>query len=137
MMVVILAASQNVSLYGTIRSDWWKVDASAAAVLRETLPNIPSDAEIIASQGVIGRFANRRFVYPFLAAPQSFPVRSGTVVFIVAPSQGIESVPASLARQTIDRLVRRPGVTVLARRGGVAVLEWKPPPGSTVITLPG
>lgn len=136
-IVVVLALSQNISLFGTIRGDWWRVDAPAAAVLREALPGIPTDAEIIASQGVIGRFANRRFVYPFLAAPQAFPVRSETVVFVIAPSQGIESVPASVARQAIDRLEQRPRMTVLSHRDGVAILRWRPPPGTTSTVLPG
>lgn len=136
-VLVVLSLTQNVTLLTTIRGDWWKVDASTAATLRGALPSIPGDAEVIASQGVIGRFAERRYVYPFLAAPQSFPVRSGTVVFVIAPSQGIESVPAPAAQQAIDGLVDRPGVTVLARSGGATVLEWKPPPATTEVTLPG
>ncbi len=136
-IVVALALSQNLPLFGTIRTDWWNVDAPTAAVLRQALPAVPADAEVIASQGVIGRFAGRRMVYPFLAAPQSFPVRSATVVFVIAPSEGIESVPPLAARQTIDGLVQRPRVTVLARGSGATVLEWKPPAGTVSVTLPG
>ena len=64
-------------------------------------------------------------------------MRSGTVVFVIAPSQGIESVTSSAAQQAIDGLRARPGVTVLERSSGVTVLEWAPPEGTTGITLPG
>jgi hypothetical protein len=86
---------------------------------------------------VIGRFANRRFVYVLFTAPRVLPVRSGTVVFVIAPSQGIESISPSQARRTINELLLRPGVTALTHKSGVVVLEWKPPIGTTTITLPG
>lgn len=136
-LLVVLSLCQNLSLFGGIGTGWWKVDAPAAAALSRGLSKIPGDAEVIASQGVIGRFAGRRYVYPFLADPQGFPVRSGTVVFVIAPSQGIESVTSSAAQQAIDGLSARPGVTVLERSSGVTVLEWAPPEGTTGITLPG
>jgi hypothetical protein len=132
----VLAITQNASLFGTIRTDWWKVDAPTAAVLRRVLPSIPANAEVIASQGVIGRFGNRPNVFPYLASPQVFPVRSTVVVFVIAPSQGIESVPAQLARNAIDHLIRQPGVAVLAH-GDATVLEWHPPPGTQSVALSG
>lgn len=135
-IVVAVALAQNLPLFGTIRADWWKVDAPTAAVLRGTLSNVPADAEVIASQGVIGRFANRRYLYPMVAAPQTFPVRAGTVVFVIAPAQGIESVPAGAAQQTIDELIHWPGVTVLARSNGATALLWKPPAGTGEVTVP-
>jgi len=143
-VAVVLAAAlatvalvQNVPLYGTIVSDWWKVDAPTAAVLRRTLPLVPADAEVIASQGVIGRFAGRTEVYPFLVSPQQFPIRAAEVVFVIVPTQGNESVPPTAAEIAIKSLEGLPGVHVLARSNSVSVLAWHPPKGVSTIVLPG
>ncbi len=139
-LAAVLGAVSLVSsagLYGTVATGWWRVDAPAASVLRDVLPVIPGSAQVIASQGVIGRFAGRVDVYPFVASPQSFPVRSHRVVFVIAPDQGIESVPPAAAEASVASLERLPGTTVLARLHGVTVVEWRPPPGTTAIVLPG
>jgi uncharacterized membrane protein len=135
--VVTVALIQNVPLFGTIRSDWWRVDASTAAVLRQALPEVPASAEVIASQGVIGRFADRTYVYPFVAAPQRFPVHAREVVFVITPVQGIESVSPTAARAAVASVTGMAGTTVLEHRNGVTVVAWRPPPGMEQITLPG
>jgi hypothetical protein len=132
-----VALVQNVPLYGTIRSDWWKVDAPTAAVLRRALPLVPADAEVISSQGVIGRFAGRTEVYPFLVSPQQFPIRAAEVVFVIVPTQGNESVPPAAAEIAITSLEGLAGVRVLARSNSVTVLAWHPPKGLSSIVLPG
>lgn len=134
--VVALSLVQNLPLYGTLRTDWWRVDAPAAATLRSALPEVPARAEVIASQGVIGRFADRTSVYPLLASPQQFVIDARQVVFVVAPAQGIESIPAQLSDADIASLVGRLHATVVERGNGVTVLSWLPPPGVRAIVLP-
>ena len=134
--VVVLALVQNLPLYGTLRADWWRVDAPAAATLRTALPLVPADDQVVASQGVIGRFAQRTWVYPLLAAPQAFPVHTRRVAFVVAPAQGIEPIPPVLARSDVTTLVHTLGARVVAEGNGVTVLEWTAPPGARVIVLP-
>jgi uncharacterized membrane protein len=131
-----LALTQSVTLYSQIRSDWWKVDAPAAGVLSRALTEIPSRAEVISSQGVIGRFAERVSIYPDVAAPQAFPIRQSTVVFVIAPSQGIESVPVASARADIAYIRHQLGATVLVSGHGVTALEWHPPAETKVVVLP-
>ena len=134
--VVVLSLVQNLPLYGTLRTDWWRVDAPGATTLRSALPLVPADDEVVASQGIIGRFAQRTWVYPLLAAPQAFPVHTRRVVFVVAPAQGIEPLPAPLARSDVSALADAMHARVLARGHGVTVLEWNAPPGVRVIVLP-
>jgi hypothetical protein len=134
--LVALSLVQNLPLYSTLRSDWWRVDAPTSATLRSALPAVPARAEVIASQGVIGRFAGRTYVYPLLAAPQQFPVHARQVVVVVAPAQGIEPIPPVLALQDIAALTGRLHATVIATGGGVTVLSWRPPAGTRAIVLP-
>ncbi len=134
--VSVLSLVQSIPLYTSIRTDWWRVDASTAASLRVVLPLVPPGAEVVASQGVIGRFAQRRSVYPFLASPQAFPVTEPVVVFVVVPSQGIESVSPPAARSAVSALTSRDHARVLFDRSGVDVLVWHPPPGVHTIVLP-
>ncbi len=134
--LIALALGQSVSLYSQLRSDWWRVDGPAASVLDRGLTKIPAGAEVIASQGVIGRFAERVSIYPDVAAPQAFPVRQRTVVFVLAPAQGIESVPAASAEADIAYARQQLHATVLTSGHGITVLEWQPPPGTSLVVLP-
>jgi len=134
--VVVLSLVQSLPLFSTLRSAWWRVDAPAAATLRSALPLVPPGDEVIASQGVIGRFGPRTWVYPLLVAPQAFPVHTRQVAVVVAPSQGIEPLPASLARSDVSALVDDMHARVVARDHGVTVLVWTAPPAARVIVLP-
>jgi len=127
---------QGIPVFRSIRSDWWRVDAPTAAALRTALPRVPGDAEVIVSQGVLGRFAERRYVYPLLASPQAFPVRAPEVVLVVVPAQGLESIPAADAEAVVAAARRRLHATTTFDRDGVLVLTWHPPPGVTAVVLP-
>ncbi len=133
----LLAASlvQNAPLFTGLRAGWWRVDAPAAATLRRALPQVPGSAQVIASQGVIGRFAGRRYVYPYLASPQAFPVNAPTVVFVVAATAGIEPVPAVVAAGAVAYVQRRLGGALIAQGAGVVVLEWHPRPSVRAVVL--
>jgi hypothetical protein len=134
--LVTLALVQNLPLYGTLRTDWWRVDAPTAATLRSVVPTVPAGAEVIVSQGVIGRFADRRYVYPLVAAPQQFPVHAGQVVFVIVPNQGIESIPPKLADADITSAADRLHARVMVAHNGVTVLSWRPPPSTGSFALP-
>jgi hypothetical protein len=134
--LVALALVQNLPLYSTLRTDWWRVDAPSAATLRSVVPKVPAGAEVIVSQGVIGRFADRRYVYPLVAAPQQFSVHTSPVVFVIVPAQGIESVPAPLARADIAWVAARLHARIVVAHNGVTVLSWRPPPNTASFALP-
>jgi hypothetical protein len=134
--LVALALVQNLPLYGTLRTDWWRVDAPTAASLRSVAPTVPAGAEVIVSQGVIGRFAERRYVYPLVAAPQQFSVHASRVVFVIVPDQGIESIPPQLSDADIAWVTGRLHARIVVAHNGVTVLSWRPPPSTTSFALP-
>jgi uncharacterized membrane protein len=122
---------------------WIAVDSPAAAQLASSQAKIPPDAEVIASQGVVGRFADRDDVYPFPfqyhpvgTSQTTFPVKSSLVVFVLTPTQGIGEAPAADTRNAIGYVERRLGARVIDARADVYVLAWSPPPHTTTVTLP-
>jgi len=119
-----------------IPSEWWLVDAPAASTLRSALPEIPAKAEVIASEGVMGLFAEHTFVYQLVWSPQRFKVSSSVVVFVIAPSQGQEPKNRTSAESDLPYVVQHLGGRELVVDNGVAVVEWFPPRGTTAVTLP-
>jgi hypothetical protein len=136
-VVLVVALVQNIPLISQLRSEWWRVDPGTAATLQNALPRVPANAEVIASQGVIGRFAGRTYVYPLLVAPQVFPVHPGRpVVFVIVPTAGAETVPTAAAEQDIRSATAHPDTHVLAQGPGAVVIEWHPTKGATEVGLP-
>ncbi len=121
-----------------IRTSVSAVSAPAAAALAAAEARIPADAEVVVSQGVIGRFGAHREVFPFLDAfsnGQTVPVRSSTVVFVFVPHDGIElATSAQTAAATAlvrDRLHAAPILTT----PDVSVFVWHPPRGTSSVVF--
>lgn len=115
-----------------------RVDAATAAELAMVRHQIPAGAEVIASQGVMGRFAGRRWVYPFLDSfsdGQTVPVPAATVVFVFTPEAGIETATPSQTGAAVTMVRQRLHARVLARRAGVEALVWHRPATRGTITF--
>jgi uncharacterized membrane protein len=113
------------------------VDGPTASALARVAAQIPADDEVIASQGVVGRFGDRQLVYPFLdagGAGQVIPVADVPVVFVLT-SGGIE--PASPADVAVAAArLRALGAKPLAAGAGVQAYLWTPPNGTRYLTIP-
>ena len=107
--------------------------AAATRTLQHLRQTIPATAEVVASQGVIGRFAARENVHLFWS---SIPVESTPIYFIVSPYQGIEvSSPAEeLAR--IIYLENHLHAHLIADRGSIWAFRWTPPKNVHVLSVP-
>jgi hypothetical protein len=111
------------------------VDAAGAAMLGHVQPGIPSRAEVVASQGIVGRFAERPSVYAFFERRERFPVDARTVVFVLSAEQGVaDRFPGAAA--ALSYVEERLKTVQLGSRDGMHVFLWEPPPGVTTVTLP-
>ncbi|HUI04055.1 MAG TPA: DUF2079 domain-containing protein [Acidimicrobiales bacterium] len=115
---------------------WLAVDPPAAAALARAQALIPAGAEVIASQGVVGRFAERDALYAKLTAGATLPVVRPEVVFVLSATQGVCDGPAYGDAAAIGFVRHRLHATALVARAGVSVLAWSPPPGDSSVTLP-
>ena len=119
----------------TVLPDWVAVDPAAAAVLARSEPAIAPNAEVIASQGIVGRFAERASVHDFGSEGQTFPVEAHTVVFVLSVHQGVADAFAGSG--TAIGFVRTQLHAAELRSGaGVYVFDWTPPPNTATVTLP-
>jgi len=123
-------------VFSTVAPDWLSVSPAAASELARVQTTVPADAEIVVSQGVVGRFGERRSVYAFARPHQSLPVNRRRVIFVLT-SEGVADALPQHGVQTVLQFVRtRLDARPLASSSGVHVLEWDPAPGTTHETLP-
>ena len=115
---------------------WLAVDPAGAAQLQRIDKRIPERAELIVSQGVVGRLAERSSVYAFAGFERTFPVERRHVAFVITPSEGVGEVTAREARAAIAYVHDTLGARVVMARDGVHVLEWSPPVGTRRVSLP-
>ncbi len=119
------------------------VSGATAAMLGSVHSKIPTNAEVVASAIVMGRFGDRPLLYQVWTDQATFPVVPGVpVVFVLVlpptnpdPTIDPEASPAGIEAD-IGGLLHNPHVTILGRSSAAAVLEWIPPPGVGVIALP-
>lgn len=115
-------------------SEWLTVTPSGASALAEARALIPADAEVVASQGVAGRFADRPGLYTVLSVPLTVPVGPGPVYFVLTPTQGIEA-PVISTQSALASVAQTLGASLLEHRAGIWVFRWLPPPDTTQVTL--
>jgi Predicted membrane protein (DUF2079) len=113
---------------------WLRVSAPAAATLTKVADLIPASASVIASQGVVGRFAGRVHVN-FLNAAGPMPV-DGETWFVLAPTQGIEILSPASTIALVQELAGPLHATMLADSHGIWAFKWDPPAGVRSIVIP-
>jgi hypothetical protein len=116
--------------------DWLRVGNSAAMTLSEASSRIPEDAQVVASQGIVGRFGQHRYVYG-LVGPWAVPVVQRDVWFVVAPTEGIETLGTASAMALISELSGPLHAQLVVHANGVWAFRWVAPPGVRSITVPG
>jgi hypothetical protein len=116
-------------------SRWLTVSPGAAAVLRSVHAKIGPNDEVIASQGILGSFADRESIYYLLETTVTVPVRAHRVWVIFAPNQGIELASVAGTYADIAAFAQAPGVNLVVASNGIWAFEWNVPPGTTELRL--
>lgn len=130
--------SQARSYYGY----WLQIRSPAAAALQHAEHIVPPKAEVLASQGIVGRFATRPRAYTLFSPPTfrgngrndqlliqvhgfniPLPLDRGPLYVVLTPEVGIETVTPDQAVTVLIQLYAR-GASILEARAGVWVLRW-------------
>ncbi len=109
---------------GTTASHWLPVTPAAAQQLRIAEAMIPPTDEVIASQGIMGLFGARPYLYRLnngLLFPSLAPNHVTWVV--ITPEQGIEIQPSFSAQRLITALARNPRAQLKLEAAGVYVFK--------------
>ncbi len=116
-------------------TQWLRVSPAAASVLASVERQVPADAEVVASQGILGRFSNRQWAYQL---PDAGPVavHTRTIWVVVAPTQGIETEPVAGADALVAELAGPLHADLVVARAGVWAFRWTPGPQVTALTVP-
>jgi hypothetical protein len=112
---------------------WLRVPAPTAATLAAVAARIPASAAVFASQGVVGRFSDRRDVRPLAGR---LPVQPGQDWFVFAPWAGIETQATAGAMSFAGRLAGPLHAALVTDANGVWVFRWHPPPGLHWLRVP-
>lgn len=124
-----------VSVLGGVGA-WLHVSPAAAATLAQARRSAPAPVEVVASQGVIGRFAARSELFAVMSARAEYPVRARAVLFVLAARAGVLQLAPSATERIERSLALLPGRLVERRANGVLSALWHPPAGIAAITLP-
>jgi len=135
-----LACAQAVGwavIWGTrTPGQWLQVPGSTATALARVAARIPGSAGVIASQGIMGSFDERAF-FKGLFGPGKISVRGSSIWFVITPLAGIETQHTASAMALIGELAGPWHARLAMDRDGVWAFQWRPPPGTREITVPG
>jgi hypothetical protein len=137
-ITIALAVTITALFAGQIPGYIARVSPAAAGELSALETKIPPDAEVIASQGVIGRFGAGRVAFSYWAygRRETYAITARPVVFILAPVQGTAEGLPSETRRAIQYVGRSLAAKVLVHGHGIWVYSWMPEPGTTRVALP-
>lgn len=117
-------------------SDWFlSVPPASAAVLRDVEMRLPQNAEVIASQGIVGRFSNRAHVEPIMNPGDAIPLETPTIWLVIMPRPGLDPTP-SKTQFAMLKTVESEGARLEVASQGVQVLQWSPPIGMHTLVVP-
>ena len=118
-----------------IPSRWLRVSPGAAKLLAHVKAQIPVSDEVIASEGFIGRFANRVYSHALLSVTTAVPVQTPHVWVIVGPAVGIETMSERVQLGLIAEMAQMPGAKLEINKDGIWAFRWLPSPGTSSLKI--
>ena len=134
-LLALTAVLQDGRLLVHLRRTWWNVTPSGATALHSALDQAPPSVEVVASNGVVGRFSQRRYVYPLQLSPQTVPIKTGQVVLVIATA-GNEALSRTQVAADIRFVSADLHARAISRGLGVDTFRWIAPPGQRSLTFP-
>jgi hypothetical protein len=114
---------------------WLRISPATAATLAAVEGMIPPSAEVIASQGVIGRFSGRVAVH-VLARTGTVPIDRREAWFVITPATGTELQSTASAMALIAAVAGQADSRLMMHRDGVWAFRWRPPAGLRTLRVP-
>ncbi len=111
------------------------VDHAAGLQLASLNSRIPEGSEVIVQDGLVGRFADRTYVF-YLRSGHRLPVRSASVYFVISPTQGLVPIGASGSQAVVHYVTTRLSGSLVADKAGIVELHWRPNSSQRTVVLP-
>jgi hypothetical protein len=142
LVTVVIAALLAVSAVGWglvwiphAPGQWIRVSPATARTLDHVETLIPAGAEVVASQGVMGRLADRPWLYPF-PGTGVVPLHTANTYFVIAPNVGIELGSVQSAEGALGQLAGPLHGRLLLDANGIWLIDLPRPPGVTKLRFP-
>lgn len=113
---------------------WLHVTPDGGDAISSILRSVPSNAEVVASNGIVGRFSGRKLVYALLGMPDRVPLRGRPVYFVLSPRQGIE-MPVQETDAVLKQVVSSLRARLVYYAAGIWEFRWQPPRGQNSVVL--
>ncbi len=123
---VLLSAATVIGngLYDTtLPARWNTVSSPAVLALQQAATRIPVGSEVIASNGIVGQFSARSYVYALSSLQERIPLCTRTVAILVAPEAGAEVLPAAVAQHLAAAAVSLPSGRTTAYGSHVTLVQ--------------
>jgi Predicted membrane protein (DUF2079) len=123
--VVAVALAVNALLWAVVwlpqvPGQWLRTSPAAASTLDQVEQTIPADAEVIGSQGVLGRLCGRQWCFPIQGdRHEAYPLLTSATYVVVVPYQGIETSSTAFQLSMIGELAGPDHAHLLLARDGV------------------
>jgi hypothetical protein len=142
--LVVVVLGLNTIVWGAIwfpkvGKQWANVSSPAAAALNRVQAKIGPNDEVVASQGIAGAFAARKWAYSVGGLRTPIQVKAPRKVwFVIAPFDGTETLDSTGGLSLVNALSKHPGMRMIVHSGGIWAFEWVPPQGlrEFVLTAP-
>jgi hypothetical protein len=109
--------------------------AGSGRELQQVRERTPSHAQVIATFGVVGRFAGREWIHTFIEGGNTVAIHEPVVIVVLAPSTGNQpTAPAVL--QALRTLMVKLHAQVIWSGATVSAYELRPGPGMHQLTIP-
>jgi hypothetical protein len=133
-LLVVNAGLWAVVWIPAVDAAWLRVSPAQARSLAKVANQIPINDQVVASQGVIGRFASRAHVVS-LQQGGRIPVRGRTVWFVFDPNSGIESESVNNTLGFMAQLAGPLHAQLMDHSQGMWAFRWRRPSGTHVLHL--
>jgi hypothetical protein len=115
-------------------NQWDPISSGASRELGLIEQHIPNNDEVVASQGIMGPLAGRRWIYGIFSG-REFPVDTKVVWFIIAPRQGIEIQSPAMAESMISYLSSTQNAHLMYQGSGVWAFRVREKTSTKSITI--
>ncbi|MCL4318878.1 MAG: hypothetical protein M1596_03150, partial [Firmicutes bacterium] len=119
--------------YAALPIKYTMASNQGARVLTTALHTIPPNAEVVASQGVMGRWAMRSQAYPLFEG--SFPITRSVVYFVISPYQGINILHKPTIFSDMAYLAQL-HASVVTHQDNIWIFKWTPSPSVHRVIFP-
>ncbi len=114
--------------------DYARMAAGTSSTLTTISRIIQPDDEVVSSFGIIGMFAQRRYLYK-LSTSRSTTLHTPFTDYVVTPWSDIENTTPAQSLGLVSDLLRSPNASLVVNHDQAILVQYRRPPGASVFPV--